>query len=201
MGVKSVTTNVTFGIETNLELGTAVAVFPTTPAATTFADAGTVSNNANTLVKQSNNAYVYTPAATDINGIDFDNGSSWVVSGSSNVTAFNYDFLPFPSNPKITSTVTEVTISNGYNFTLQSANSNADSVIFILASGNEKVVKVLPGNATSANFSASDLASFKPSAQGLIQVTPYRFTSNIENGKKYYFVNQVTVTNFANFKN
>jgi hypothetical protein len=201
VGIKTVTTQNVGGFETSIDLGTAVSVFPTSVGSSTFVDAGTVKNNTKLLTKQSNNSYVFTPSQTDFTGIDFDNGSSWEVSGSSNVTAFNYDFFPFPSNPKITSSVTEVTISSGYNFTLQSANSNADSVIFILASGNEKAIKVLPGNATSANFSASELAAFKPSTQGLIQVTPYRITNDVVNGKKYYFVNQVTVSNFANFKN
>jgi hypothetical protein len=201
VGVKTVTTQNVGGFETSLALGTAVAVFPTTAGATTFADAGTVINNTKTLSKQNNNSYVFTPATTDVTGIDFSGGSEWEVSGSSNVPAFNYTYAPFPSNPKITSSVSEVNLANGYNFTLQNANSNADSVLFILASGSKYVSKTLPGNATSANFSASDLATLTTSSQGLIQVTPYKIKSDIVNGKKYYFINQVTVSNFANFTN
>ena len=201
VGVKTVTTQNVGGFETSIELGTAVAVFPNAAGSTKFLDAGTVKNNTKTLTKQDNNSYVFTPAATDVTGIDFSNGSAWEVSGSSSVNAFNYTYVPFPSNPKITSNVSEVNLANGYNFTLQNANSNADSVLFILASGSNYVSKTLPGNATSANFTASDLATLTPSSQGLIQVTPYKIKSDIVNGEKYYFINQVTVSNFANFKN
>jgi len=117
------------------------------------------------------------------------------------VQAFTYNYTSFPNNPKITSSVTEVSLTVGYTFTLQSGATNADTLLYILASGDKYVEKRAGGNVTSVTFSASDLATLTPSTQGLIQVTPYRITDEVINGKKHYFINQVTVSNFANFKN
>lgn len=138
---------------------------------------------------------------TDFQGVDFNGGSSWNVGGSSSVQAFTYNYTSFPNNPKITSSVTEVSLAVGYTFTLQSGATNADTLLYILASGDKYVEKRVGGNVTSVTFSASDLATLTPSTQGLIQVTPYRITDEVINGKKHYFINQVTVSNFANFKN
>lgn len=202
VGVKSVTTQNVGGFETEIPVGTAVAIFPSALGASTFVDAGTVTANTKNLTKQSNNAYVFTPSQTDFQGITFgSSGTSWEVSGSTSVQPFDYTFSSFPNTPKITSSVTEVSLSDGYTFTLQSGGLAADTLLYILASGNKYVEKRVAGNVTSVTFSASDLATLTPSSQGLIQVTPYTINPQVINGKKHYFINQVTVSNFANFKN
>lgn len=61
VGIKTVTTQNVGGFETSIDLGTAVAVFPTSAGSSTFVDAGTVSVNTKSLAKQTNNAYVFTP--------------------------------------------------------------------------------------------------------------------------------------------
>lgn len=201
IGINTVTYTNMMGMEIPNEIGTAAAIFPSAPGSSTLVDAGAVSVNTKALTKQTGNSYVLIPNQTDVTGVDFSAGSSWEVSGSSSVGAFAHTFSTFPSNPKITSSVNEVSLSSGYTFTLQNSNATADSVLFILASNGEYVSKTLAGGATTATFSASELATLKPSSYGLIQVTPYKIDSAIKNGNKYYFVNQVTVTNVTSFKN
>jgi hypothetical protein len=142
---------------------------------------------------------VFTPSASDATGIDFGSGSSWVISGSTDVTGFNFNFSSFPGNPTITSNTDMVTLADGYTFTV-SGLSGADSVLFILASGSSYVEKRVAGFVNTVTFTASELSSLSKSSYGLIQVTPFNLTSASPGGKKYYFVNQVTVSDFAEFK-
>lgn len=182
-------------------LGTAVAAFPTTQGGTTYQDAGTVQCNTKTLTKQSNNAYVFQPSQTDVTGIDFSSGADWNISGAASIPPITTSFNSFPSTPSITSNKENVSLSSGYTFSISSV-SNADSILFILASGSGYVQKRVGGNATSVTFSASDLSSLSASSYGLLQVTPYRYTTNtsIIPGKKVYLVNQVTVSDIASFE-
>lgn len=200
VGIKTVTTQNTPIGPFEVELGTAVAAF-SNDNFQTFLEGGTITCNAKNLDKQTNNSYVHVPAAADVSGIDFSSGATWNVTGSSNVSSISsYTYPPFPNTPVISSNKEEVTLSSGYTFTLSNSFLGADSIIYILASGNNFVKKTVGSNVTSVTFSASDLTSLQPSAQGLIQVTPYYFTSDVFSGKKYYFVNQVTVSDFAEFK-
>lgn len=201
-GVKTITyQNVPIIGPQQFIIGTAVTAFPTAAGGSTYQDAGTVNCNAEALTKQSNNSYVFNPSQSSPEGIDFSSGSSWDVSGSANVPAFSHTFSSFPSSPSITSNTDEVTLSSGYTFTISSV-SNADSILFILASGSGYVTKTTGGSATSVTFSASELSSLQASDYGLLQVTPYRYEANtsVIPGKKVYFVNQVTVSDFAKFK-
>lgn len=182
-------------------LGTAVAAFPSSQGGTTYLDAGTVQCNTKTLSKQSNNSYIFQPTQTDVTGIDFGSGVDWNVSGAGSIPAINTSFNSFPSTPSITSNKESVSLGSGYTFSISSV-SNADSILFILASGSGYVEKRVGGNATSVTFSASDLSSLSASSYGLLQVTPYRYTTNtsIIPGKKVYLVNQVTVSDVASFE-
>lgn len=182
-------------------LGTAVAAFPSSQGGTTYLDAGNVQCNTKTLNKQSNNSYIFQPTQTDVTGIDFGSGVDWNVSGAGSIPAINTSFNSFPSTPSITSNKESVSLGSGYTFSISSV-SNADSILFILASGSGYVEKRVGGNATSVTFSASDLSSLSASSYGLLQVTPYRYTTNtsIIPGKKVYLVNQVTVSDVASFE-
>ncbi len=201
-GVKTVTYQTVPIIgQQEIILGTAVAAFPTTQGGTTYQDAGTVQCNTKTLTKQSNNAYVFQPSQTDVTGIDFSSGADWNISGAASIPAITTSFNSFPSTPSITSNKENVSLSSGYTFSISSV-SNADSILFILASGSGYVQKRVGGNATSVTFSASDLSTLSASSYGLLQVTPYRYTTNtsIIPGKKVYLVNQVTVSDVASFE-
>ncbi|MFN8285938.1 MAG: hypothetical protein U0V74_04245 [Chitinophagales bacterium] len=201
-GVKTVTTqNVPIVGPMEVVIGTAVTAFPTTAGGTTYQDAGTVQCNTKALTKQSNNSYVFQPSQSDATGIDFSSGSDWDVSGAGSIPAFTHSFSSFPSTPSITSNTDEVTLANGYTFSITGV-SSADSILFILASGSGYVQKRVGGWETSVTFSASELSSLQASDYGLIQVTPYRYQENttVVPGKKVYFINQVTVSDFAKFK-
>ncbi len=201
-GVKTITyQNVPIIGPQQITIGTAVSAFSTTAGGTTYQDAGTITCNTEGLTKQSNNSYVFQPSQSNATGIDFGSGSDWSVSGGGTIPAFTHSFYTFPSSPTITSNTDEVTLANGYTFTINNV-SNADSILFILASGSGFVQKRLGGNATSATFTASELSSLQASQYGLIQVTPYTWEANtsVVPGKKIYFINQVTVSDFAEFK-
>lgn len=199
--VKTVTTISQFGINQEIELGTAVAAFNTAEGSTTYQDAGTISCKSKTLTKQSNNSYVFQPAQTDVTGIDFSNGvSNWQGTGSSNVPAFSAALTVFPTTPNITE-LSDLTLASGQTIQWSSVN-NADSILVILASGSNYVKKAVGGNSTSVYFSASELSTLEASQYGMIQVTPYYWEprTDIILGKKVYMVNQVTVTDFIEFK-
>ncbi|MES2629893.1 MAG: hypothetical protein V4616_13085 [Bacteroidota bacterium] len=191
VGIKTVTTVATFpGFPASeIELGTAVAVFPN-QAASGFLDAGTVTCNEKTLSKQSNNSYVYTPSATDIEGIDF-GGASWKVAGNGNVPAIDRTFSPFPSNPEFTAPAT-ISTGSAYTVTLDRT-TGADSTIVAFHSGNKSLIKTYRGNITSFQFTAEEMATITK-GDGYLQVTPYNFTFQTISGKKIYFFNEAVVT-------
>ncbi len=83
--------------------------------------------------------------------------------------------VPFPSVGAITSS-TDVSKA-GYTLSVASV-SNADSVYFQVGS----VVKALAGNASSCEFSASELSSLG-TGQSIIQVAPIRMTNAQYGGK------------------
>lgn len=199
--VKTVTTQTVAGQTYEIELGTAVAAFNTTEGGTTYHEAGTINCNSKTLTKQTNNSYVFQPSQTDVSGIDFSNGiANWNGSGSSNVSSFSASLTAFPSTPNIVE-LSDLTLANGQTIQWSSV-SNADSILVILASGDSYVQKKVNGNQTSVYFSAAELADLDPSQYGMIQVTPYWWEPRFDIivGKKVYMVNQVTVTDFIEFK-
>lgn len=202
-GVKTVTfqTIPVIGGTQEIDLGTAVVAFNDAAGSNTYIDAGTAKCNTKTLTKQSNNSYIFQPSQTDISGIDFSSGSSWDVSGAGSIPAITHTFSTFPSTPTITSDKETVTRANGYTFST-TAISSADSVLYVISSGNNYVKKSVAGNVTSVTFSASELSALDASSYGLIQVTPYAYQTNttVVPGKKVYFVNQVTVSDIVEVK-
>lgn len=199
--VKTVTTISVQGFTQEITVGTAVAAFNTSEGSDTYEDAGTISCKGKTLTKQSNNTYVYQPATSEPTGIDFSNGiSNWNGTGGTNIPAFSAALTAFPSTPTI-SDLSNLTLANGQTIQWSSVN-NADSILVILASGDSYAEKRVDGNVTSVYFSASDLADLDASQYGMIQVTPYYWEPrfDIVLGKKVYMVNQVTVTEFIEFK-
>lgn len=200
-GVKTVTSQTVAGQTFEIEIGTAVAAFNITEGGTTYHEAGTINCNSKGLTKQSNNSYVFQPSQSDVTGIDFSNGiASWNGSGSSDVPSFSAALTAFPSTPNI-SELSNLTLASGQMIQWSSVN-NADSILVILASGSNYVQKKVDGNMTSVYFSAAELEDLEPSQYGMIQVTPYYWEPRFDIilGKKVYMVNQVTVTDFIEFK-
>jgi len=199
-GVKTVTfqTIPVIGGTQEIDLGTAVVAFNDAAGSNTYLDAGTAKCNTKTLTKQSNNSYVFQPSQTDITGIDFSSGSDWEVTGAGSIPAITHSFNTFPTTPTITSNKETVTRANGYTFSTSSV-SYADSVLYVISSGNNYVKKSVAGNVSSVTFTASELSTLDASSYGLIQVTPYAYQTNttVVPGKKVYFVNQVTVSDIV----
>ncbi len=174
-------------------IGVGVAAF-TSNGYSTLTDAGAVQLNGNTLTKNSNNSYTFTPSLTAPTGIDLGNTIVWDVAGNGDTPAFSHTVqAPFPTVGAITSS-TDVSKS-GYTLTVASV-TNADSVYFQVGS----VLKVLAGNARSCEFTSADLSSLG-TGQSLIQVAPYKVSNATYGGKTFYFVNEATVSNSANITN
>lgn len=151
-----------------------------------FQNVGVVTCNGDALSLQSNNSYIYQPAATNPTGIDLSasNEVTWIVAGGSGFTGFQRTIAgPFPATGAITSPTTVVR-ADGYTITTTNV-LNADSVIFIL--GN--LSRTLPGNASSCGFSASELSGVAAGASQ-IQVAAYRSENELIEGKRIYFVKQ-----------
>jgi len=117
------------------------------------------------------------------------------------VPAFTHTFSTFPSTPTITSSTDAITLANGYTFSI-SGSGTADSVLYILASGNSYAQKRVGPYTNSVTFTAADLSTLQASKYGLLQVTPYKYQKNnsIIPGKNLYFINQVTVSKITEFK-
>ena len=196
VGIKTVTieNNPILPFPIEIELGTAVALFPaTTGDFSTLIDAGTVSCNAKELDPQSNDSYIFIPGLTDQEGIDFTDGSEWEVSGNSSVMAFTEIYSRFPSTPVVTSG--DVDTSTDYELEIESTvGSSADSLYYIIYGGEDYVMKTVDPFTSSVTFTASEMSSLGATSNGLIQVTAYSMVSRVNNGKTYYFVNETVNT-------
>ena len=169
-------------------VGLGVAVFYEAGNMESFLEAGTVNLNSLTCTKQDNNTYVFQPSQQNPTGIDFGSGVSWSVSGAANVDAFSYDpTISFPEVEAISSGEV-VNKANGYTLTTSSI-TGADSVIFQIGS----VLKTLPGNSTSCNFSSTDLSGLT-TGTSIVQIAAYKMENQMITGKNYYFINETVVS-------
>ena len=167
VAIKSQSTQTTPIGPMTVTVGLGVAVFYETGNMESFLDAGTVNLNSLGCTKQDNNTYVFQPSAQSPTGIDFGSGVSWSVSGSANVGAFSYDpTISFPTVNAVSSGDV-VNKANGYTLTTPSL-TGADSVIFQIGD----VLKTLPGNSTSCNFSAADLSGLA-TGTSIVQIAAY----------------------------
>lgn len=186
VGLKTITFITAGGFTFPSELDTPLAVFPVSAGASTYQDAGTVTFNSKTLVKQSNNSYLYSDIA---NPVTYD-VVHWIVSGSSGVPAIDYtEDKPIPAFANQSTLPLVITRSAGLNITLGSAITNADSVYIdvISASNSISVLKRVGGNAASVSFSASDL-SVLGSGSGYLEVIPWGYKIEDISSKQYYFI-------------
>lgn len=166
-------------------IGNAIASLYSATGGTVLVDGGTIKANDSTLVKQSNNAFIFNPKSAD--GISYSGSSRWSVSGNGTVPAFTYTAYGFPGTP----TVNNVTsISKTANFTMTTASiSSADSICFQITAGSKTIYKIKAGNQTSHTFTAAEMGTLDATSYGYLTITAYKFNNTTVSGKKYYFIN------------
>jgi len=170
-------------------MGIGVGVFFDTGS--NYVDVGTVQLNSNTLTKNPNNSYTYTPGQSNPTGIDFSSGVTWSVTGGNGFSAINKNVtLGFPTVSEITSGTT-ISKANGYTLTVNNV-TGADSVLFLIGDVN----KTIAGNANSCTFSASELSSLANGAT-VVQVAAYISTNETVGGKLIYYGNETVQTKSA----
>jgi len=186
--------------EINQPVNTGVAVFGNLSGGT-FVDAGTVSINSLALTKQSNNTYVYTPAATNPTGPDLSDAVTWNVTGNSAnfVPALN-NITPsqsFPVAPKYDGVVS---IPRNAAFTVSSSVlvTGADTTYFSLYSPTTSLQKKVAGDVQSVTFTAEEMATLG-AGTGYVQIAPYSMSNQTFDGKKIYFINESVVTKSVTF--
>lgn len=195
--IKTYTSVTAGGFTTDVEFGTAVAVFID---GDNFLPAGNVSCKSEALTQNSNNSYVYIPdfaSPSAATGISLGNEATWSVSGQGNVPAISTSYSGFPSKPTITSGTT-IDIDAGYTMTWGSI-SGADSLIVSVFGNNKNATKTVAGSATSATFSSSDLSDVGTTDFGIIQVAAYKQKKEVISGKNIYVTNE-TVGSETNVK-
>lgn len=179
-------------------IGLGVAAFGNL-AAGTFVSAGTVSLNGNDLAPQTNNSYVFTPSATNPNGITFDSGINWSVSGGNGFGAFTASPVnEMPSGPKYTGATS---IPRTAAYTLESATQiiDADSTIFSVISPTNSIMKTVAGNVQSVEFTAAEMGTLG-AGNGYVQITPYNLEAQVLGGKQIYLINEAVSTTSVTFQ-
>lgn len=185
-------------ISQNVGLGVAVYGDLATP---TYSDCGTVSLNGNGLTKQStNNAYIYTPAATDVDGIDFGSGINWTCGGNSSTGAPSFNYTPSNPLPPSPNYNGSTSIGRTADFSVSSSVSlvSADSVIYNLVSSAKTISKVVSGNTGTVTFSAAEMGTLS-TGSGYLQIVPYNIESSTIGGKVMYFINETVLTKQVTF--
>lgn len=189
------------GTQTNF-LGLAVAVFP--DGSGNFVEAGNVTCNSETLTKNSNNSYTFTPSATNTTGINFSSMNDWSVSGAGSVTGFTYSAST--DIPKIGDLSAGSTVSTGaaFNLGINMSNSNtnlygADSIYYGVYGPNGQLVHVTDENTTSHTFTASQMASVG-AGSGFVQIAAVDFDFEVLGGQKIYFLYEGVLTKSVTFE-
>lgn len=180
----------------DVEFGGAAAYFP--DANGKFQDAGDVTvDGKHKLKKQTGameNYYFYEQSVSNPTGIEYGSQIQWSVSGSSAVPAFSHTISG--SMPTVGEITTTGSLSkSGCTINVASV-TGADSVMFQIGGK----VKTRPGNATSCQFSADDMKDVGTGLQ-MVQVLPYKIQGTTINGKKYYFVREVSRSKMLEVKN
>lgn len=169
----------------------------------TYVEIGSVSVNSYNLEKADNNSYLSTSSTTtpviDL-GFDDSSNNSWVISGSSNMPAFNYTTSnQMPSSIKFTAEVEKINKANSFTLSIQSAPSNCDSLLFVLAgTDNVSVIKTVASNVTSVTFTSAEMSQLN--GTGIAQVVAYNYDLSVQNGKNMYFINEVVISDFLKFE-
>lgn len=190
--------DVPFVGEQNVPIGIGAAVFGNL-SAPSYVNVGAVTINGSALSAQSNNTYVYTPAAANPNGLDFDSGISWTVGGGNGFGAFSVtNSKSMPTGPKYSGSST---ISRAAEFSLSSSVTifGADSVIYALHSPTGSVLRTVAGGVSSVTFSASEMSGLG-AGSGYVQIAPYNIEAQVLGGKQIYLINESVTTKSVTFQ-
>ena len=165
------------------------AIFITDPnVPNIFTDAGNVSINDTTLIKDINNKYLKIA-----NNLKLNTTIKWKVSGAGNIPDFNVtDSVFFPS---YTGTIPAfVDKNNGLNLLLDTSTvKGADSVrIYIDDGGNNIVQKTFAANAGSVQIPSSDLMVLNNvnNLTGYLGIYPYCGKLKAFSQKAFYFIRE-----------
>lgn len=178
----------------NMPYGTAAGYVFSSTGATTFIDAGTVKCDDTLLTRDNTNFYTYQGTGGSATGLQFSIGNAkWEIGGNSAVVGFNYTTTN--GFPEIDSISSSAILTSGSSYTLSTSSviTNSDSVIFVIARGSKSFVVTRGPGTTSHTFSAADILSLG-AGTGVVEIIPYSMESKVANGKKYYFLNENTVT-------
>lgn len=185
VAVKSITYQVVAGFEIPVEVNTATGVFVSSPGASEFIDAGSVSVNGRGLTKQTNNSYVYQDLLNPLNFTTV----AWTVSGGTGIPAITYtDDKPWPAFSGFNDLPGSVTKSAGLTVNLSGKISNADSVYLIVAGGDGTfAIKRVAGGASEVALSPGDLNGIS-AGTGTLQVVPWNYKKEDFESKNFYFI-------------
>ncbi len=172
----------------DIEIGLGVGAF-TDDGFNSFVNVGTIDLNTTALTRNANNSYVTQPSQTNPTGVDLNSGVEWTVQGGGGFPGFtrNITAFPFPTVAALSSAETVVR-ANGYTLTTTQV-TGADSVLFLVGNAS----RTLAGNATSCTFSADDLAVVA-AGTNIIQIVPFKYNSELIEGKRIYFGKQAVRT-------
>jgi hypothetical protein len=196
VGIKTVsTTSMPFVGDVDVELNTAVAVFSNN-GGSTFLNAGGVTANGETLTKQTNNQYVYTPAVTNLEGINFGSQIEWIGTGG-DWPSFNIiNATPFPTLGKVPND--NVNTSNDFTLTTESV-TGSDSLYYAVYGPQGSIFTLKPGNVTSHTFTSTEMGTIGK-GQGYVQVTAIKYNPQVVGGKNYWILNETVRTNMVTFE-
>ncbi len=184
-----------------IDVNTAVAAFFSTTGNKPYTNGGTVTCEGKTLTQDTSKAYLFAPSGSET--MTFSGNTDWTIAGnsSSGMPSVNFSSAsPVPTyngiaNGSLTSNVNR---ANDITITINGTITNADSVFVTISSGSAYVQKVVAAN-SNCTFTAAQLAALgatNGSANGIIQIAPFKIESSTTSGKKYYFINEAAYTKF-----
>lgn len=190
VGIKSISTTSTPIGNVDTEIGTAVAVF-SEDGGSTFLDAGSVTLNSESLSKQSNNSYVFTPSTSQPSGISLGGTLYWEATGNSWPAFTGSTSQDFAT----VSTISSSDIASGSSYTLTCGGvTSADSVYFGIYGPDGNEYFIAPAGTNSHTFSASEVNAIG-TGQGYIQVVGLKYDLQSISGRDYWFINETVRTN------
>lgn len=191
VSIQSVTTTSTPIGPIDIPVGLATAFFTnTTGNFTTFSNVGNVTVDGQPMTNN-NNVYTSTLSPTAPSGINWTNGTPYVIAGSGSFPAFSTFAQNFPGSNW---TILSAAPSTSAAYIMSWGNvSNADSVICMIVGSTSFVTKTVAGNETTCNFTAAQIASVG-AGSGMLQVTPYQVESDNFNGKRIYRIMEIVKT-------
>lgn len=181
-------------------LGNASSMIYNSPTNHSFADGGLIKVNDSIVSRLNGGSYYFTGKAISgqsISGVDFRDGSAWEIAGNpaSGVPSFTHIFLGMPY-----ATILSGTPNASRTHPYEAVFTNfpgADSMTVILSADSMAVKKTVVAGTPSVLFTTEEVAGVRKQhsyIQGSLTIIPYKMSSAIYNGKKYYFVNSNTST-------